>query len=70
VLLRRDSGYRGAGLRRVARGAALRQTAGLQALREELPRGRRRRHSRRRAPRGACGLRPPRRFEHRAPRDP
>ena len=54
---------------RVVRRAALRQPTGLQALREELPRHRRRRR-RRDTPGSPRHLRPSRSAEHRAPRDP
>ena len=69
VLLLGSAGDRGLGRHRVVSVAPLRQPAGLQALREELPchrRGRRRRH----APGGSRHLRPARCQEHRAPRDP
>jgi len=44
VLLRGDPGDQRARLRRVGGGAALRPPAGVQELREELPRHHRRRH--------------------------
>lgn len=67
-LLRRGPRDRRPSFHRLVGRPAVRQPTGLQALRQELPRGRRRRR-RRNAPGGPRHLRPSGRLQHRAPRD-
>ncbi|OEL21591.1 Abscisic acid receptor PYL5, partial [Dichanthelium oligosanthes] len=69
-LLGHDAGHRGAGGRGVVAGAALRPTAGIQEVHQELPPRGRRRHHRGIGPGAGRRVRAARRQQPRAARDP